>query len=158
MFRVFACGSAAGLLLSLLVILGCNKKSETDANGNTVPTSSARDEPPEYSGNHGGTDCKFVFGWAWDKKHPEQTVKVDVYDGDKVIATIPADVFRNDLVTAKIGDGKHGIAFKVPDTLRDGKEHTIRLRIAGTNKDLGNTPKKITCPTKETPAGKPKGK
>jgi hypothetical protein len=70
---------------------------------------------------------------------------VDIYDGVLLLATLTARQFRQDLI-AHTGDGFHGFRYVVPDALRDGKTHSIRVKVSGTEIDLINTPKDINCP------------
>jgi membrane protein involved in D-alanine export len=90
--------------------------------------------------------CEQVAGWAWDSAQPDAPVGVDIYEGDTLLATVPADLFRPGLRDAGKGNGKHGFAYRVPASLKDGQPHPLRLRISGTNIDLKNTPKLILCP------------
>jgi hypothetical protein len=82
-----------------------------------------------------------IAGWAWDPKKPDTPVKVDVYDGDTLLATVVADQFREDLLKEKIGNGKHGFSIATPAKLKDGKGHTIRVLISGTKTELNDSPK-----------------
>ena len=103
-----------------------------------------------YGGFHDAADCNVVAGWAWNANEPNNPVNIDIYDGVTPVATISANVFRPDLVTAGIGNGYHGFIYNVDKLLKNGQPHSIRVRFAGTTIDLANTPKSITCGT--TPA------
>jgi hypothetical protein len=107
-----------------------------------VPAASRPNEDDAIiDGSLDGADENRIFGWAFDKKHPERTLQVDLYDGDRLLATVPADQFREDLPEAKIGDGKHAFSFPTPERLRDGTAHTIRARARGTGVELPASPK-----------------
>lgn len=101
--------------------------------------------PPVYEGFHDITNCNGIMGWAWDKNQPDAPIQIDIYEGDKLLATVTANEFRQDLLSASIGNGKHGFTYPVPPRLKDGKPHVIRMRYAGTTIDLSNTPKEINC-------------
>jgi hypothetical protein len=101
--------------------------------------------PPVYEGYHDITNCNGIMGWAWDKNRPDDPVNVDIYDGDTLLTTLTASDFRQDLVNAGIGNGHHGFTYPVPPGLKDGKPHSIRMKIAGTDIDLYNTPREIIC-------------
>ena len=103
---------------------------------------STDNKPADYEGYHDGNADDTIGGWVWDKNHPDRTVKVDIYDGDKrlTIVPVPADILRPDLKEAGKGTGKYAFAFPVPESLKDGKTHSIRVKIAGTNMDLTDTP------------------
>jgi hypothetical protein len=98
----------------------------------------------QVEGSVDGADSTLIAGWARNKGQPEVPIKVDIYDGSTLIATVPADQLREDLVEAKIGNGKYGFAFPTPPALRDGKAHTIRVVASGTNSDLDGSPKAVT--------------
>jgi len=42
-------------------------------------------------------DLKNISGWAWDPDHPNRPLKVEIYDGDRLLTTVIADQFRKDL-------------------------------------------------------------
>ncbi|HMF19110.1 MAG TPA: hypothetical protein VKE98_18010 [Gemmataceae bacterium] len=124
----------AGFLLAYFFIL----RPESDQEAK-----SHRPTHPKYQGFHDVTDSKMIFGWAWDANQPDSPISVDIYDGDKLLATVKADVFRQDL-KAKGKPGKHGFRIATPASLKDGKPHSVRIRYAGTKADLVNTPKVVT--------------
>jgi hypothetical protein len=96
-------------------------------------------------GHHGLTDCNQIAGWAWDSARPDTPIDVVVYDGDILLATVQANVFRPDLLAAGVGNGKHGFVYRTPSTLKDGKPHVLRVRIAGTGIDLRDTLQLLIC-------------
>ena len=49
-----------------------------------------------------------VAGWAWCRGRPEKPVEVEIRLGNRVLQRARADRFRQDLVRAGIGDGRHG--------------------------------------------------
>jgi D-alanine transfer protein len=101
---------------------------------------------PAYAGHHQATTSERITGWAWDGSQPDTPVKVDLYDGDQLLATILADRFRQDLKKGGKGDGRHGFVCSVPPSLKDGKKHMIRIRISGTSIDLKSTPQTLEFP------------
>lgn len=110
--------------------------------GPSVPANSA---PAVLEGYQDITNCTGIRGWAWDKNRPNEPVKVEIYDGDTLLATVTAGDFREDLLKAGIGNGKHGFTYPVPLRLKDDKPHSIRMKFAETHSDLKNTPKPINC-------------
>jgi hypothetical protein len=96
-------------------------------------------------GFHDGADCGSIFGWAWNSAQPNATVSVDVYADNVLIATAPANLFRQDLFNAGKGNGAHGFSIATPANLIDGQPHSIRVRISSSNIDLFNTPRTINC-------------
>jgi hypothetical protein len=101
--------------------------------------------PAIYEGFHDTADCNLIRGWAWDVNQPNSPVNLDIYDGDELIDTISANVFRPDLLASGIGNGYHGFIYAVDDITKKGPTHSIRVTFAGTNVALLNSPKSITC-------------
>jgi membrane protein involved in D-alanine export len=81
-----------------------------------------------------------ISGWAWDAARPSTPISVDVYEGETRLSTVLADRPRPDLLESGKGDGRHGFIYPVPDSLKDGKLHVIRVKIGGTDIDLKNSP------------------
>jgi hypothetical protein len=84
--------------------------------------------PPLVNGSFDGfiygADCATFRGWAWDRNKPNTPVSVDILDGPNVIATVMAEVFRQDLLNAGKGNGKHAFLFPIPKNLKDGLPKT----------------------------------
>jgi D-alanine transfer protein len=102
-----------------------------------------REKIPRYEGFHDSNGPSTIAGWAWDATQPDRPVPVDIYDGEKVFATILADRFSEGLKKAGIGNGQHVFVYAVPERLKDGRPHLIRVRIAGTSLDLKRTPRPL---------------
>jgi lysophospholipase L1-like esterase len=120
----------------------------TDQDTTPVKESATPAAPSTYEGVHDRTDCQSVKGWAWDTRYPNAPIKIELYDGESLIATIPADRFRKDLLDAHKGNGAHAFEYTIPARLKDDKPHTIRAKIAGTETPLTNTAQQIRCPLK----------
>jgi len=84
--------------------------------------------------------AEIVGGWAWDRSQPDSPVDVEVYDGDEKVATVRADEFRQDLVDAGIGNGRHGFSYEPPPSMRDSAAHSLSVKIAGSGIHLANSP------------------
>jgi hypothetical protein len=121
--------------LPLLCFVGCNKSPTTQ--GGPAPEEGA------MGGSLDGVSAEGIAGWAWDSSQPDTPIKVDIFDGDKKVTTVTADEFRQDLLDAKIGNGKHGFTYAIPDSLKDGKSHSIQAKISGTNQELDGSPKPL---------------
>jgi D-alanine transfer protein len=111
-----------------------------------TPSRGGGDKRPAYRGFHQRADGEFIAGWAWDAALPNTPIRVDIYDGERLLATVPAEVFRADLRENGIGNGKHAFRYPTPPELKDGQAHSIRVKIAGTDIDLIDTPKALTYP------------
>lgn len=99
----------------------------------------------DYEGFHDITNCGAILGWVRNLKQPETPVKVDLYDGDALLTTVTADQPRADLAKAGKGSGNFGFMYPVPQQLKDGKPHTIRMTISGTQLHLTHTHMVLTC-------------
>lgn len=106
---------------------------------------------PFYEGFQETTDCNVISGWAWDAMQPNTPIHVDIYASAQLLASPPANIFRQDLLNAGKGNGSHGFVFTVPSSLRDGQTHSINVGFGGTAIGLFNTPKSINCPPDSGP-------
>lgn len=52
-----------------------------------------------------------LYGWAWDRAHPGDRVKVELRLSGQVVATTIADIARPDLAKHGVGDGVHAFEF-----------------------------------------------
>jgi hypothetical protein len=97
-------------------------------------------QPRPVRGTATGTldtaDGENIYGWAWDPKHPDTSIAVDIYDDESLLTSVPADEFRPDLRAAGIGNGRHAFHYPTPSRLKDGEEHTIRVKASGSNMEL----------------------
>jgi hypothetical protein len=91
-------------------------------------------------GNLDVADAGQIAGWAWDTNLPNRAVKVEIYDEKTLLATVPADLFRKDLLDAHKGDGRHGFRHPDPFKAARGSVHTIRVLVAGTGMELVGSP------------------
>lgn len=110
-------------------------------------TAPANAESSNYEGFHEATDCDSIKGWSWNVRHPNESIRIALYDGDTLIATVSANLFRKDLLDAGKGNGAHAFAFSIPPVLKDGRPHEIRAKIADTEIWLTGTPKAFRCST-----------
>jgi hypothetical protein len=101
---------------------------------------------PQYQGFHDAANCQTISGWAWDANQPNTVVNVAIFDGSTLIATVPANLFRQDLLNAGIGNGVHGFSFTTPTSLKNGQPHSLLVRISATQTNLQLSPKTLTCP------------
>ena len=151
------------LLLATIALAGCGAAGSPSANtvaATSAPTAVTSIQPNASSisgtsttaGNIDGfvdqNDCTQISGWARDKRRPEAQVTVEVYDSDRPLGTLVASDSRPDLAQAGISDGRYGFRYPIPAQLRDGKAHTLRVRVAGTDTfvpPFRDTPTTITC-------------
>ena len=98
-----------------------------------------------YEGYLDRADCEFISGWAYDKSRHEMRIEVDICEGGRRLTTAVAATFRQDLLAAGKGAGRHSFNVPVPTWLKDGKPHSINVKIAGTNVRLSNSPRELIC-------------
>jgi hypothetical protein len=82
-----------------------------------------------------------IAGWAWNSSMPRSPVRVDLFvDGKLAIVGILANQFRDDLLQAGKGNGKHGFEVIPPPVALDGEPHDISLKIWGPLLELVGSP------------------
>ena len=97
----------------------------------------------DYEGVLDQAELSRILGWAWDAARPDAAVAVDLIDGDARIATSVAGDFRQDLLDAGIGNGRHGFEFRIPSETRDGRDHLLHVCISGTSLGLRRSPRTV---------------
>ncbi|MFC5409334.1 CotH kinase family protein [Larkinella bovis] len=122
--------------------IGCESAPSSTVKVNVYPQNAI---PGSYEGYLGGVDCNFIRGWAWDRNKPNTPVYVDILDGQNLITTLIAGVYRQDLKDAGKGNGSHSYSYTVPETVKDNQLHSISARIRGTGFTLKDSARKLTC-------------
>jgi hypothetical protein len=97
----------------------------------------------EFQGTVDRIDFDFVSGWAWDSRHPNIAVSVELFDESGYLGSALADEFRSDLKSAGKGDGRHAFRLPTPEALKDGQMHIVNVRFAGTETSLKETPIRV---------------
>jgi membrane protein involved in D-alanine export len=100
---------------------------------------------PAYEGGYEKASCEEITGWVWDANDPHAPVAVEIYADGSRIATVQADLFRQDLADAGKGTGAHAFVYVPPPSLKDGWEHSIAVKPAGSDVALGESAKSIVC-------------
>ncbi|HEV2677619.1 MAG TPA: CmcI family methyltransferase [Aliidongia sp.] len=70
-----------------------------------------------------------IFGWVFHPEHPSDPVKIDLWEGERLVGSFIADIWRTDLEELHQGDGRWGFDAHFPQALEDGEPHTIDLRL-----------------------------
>jgi len=97
-------------------------------------TPSTQSEPPGgYEGFLEVVSCDVLSGWVWTPSQPDSRPTVELYDGGRLLTTVSADQFRQDLLDAQKGDGRHQFKQTTPVGIRDGQPHSIRALVKGTS-------------------------
>lgn len=104
-------GLGAALLLTAATLAGCG-----DQTSSTVPAN-----PASVEGFLDSVNADAIAGWAMDTSQPARPVTVEIYDGDALLVSVPANQFRQDLLDAGKGDGYHGFTVPTPARVKDGK-------------------------------------
>ncbi|MFN3850047.1 MAG: BACON domain-containing protein [Spirosomataceae bacterium] len=85
-----------------------------------------------------GAWCPTAGGWSKNASGGQQNV--DIYiDGQLVETNFTPNFNRNDL------GGMFGFVYDYPICKRDGQNHTINVKFAGTSQDLQGSPKTFNC-------------
>ena len=90
----------------------------------------------QFAGHIDLFDPNTVAGWAANVKAPTTPVSVDVYIDDRLQATLPADVFRQDLKDAGYGDGRKGFILPLVSPQSSPPGRIAKLLVAGSNQVL----------------------
>lgn len=87
-----------------------------------------------------------IAGWCWDPRHPDDPVQVEVLDGDAVVLTVTADMYREDLRNSGFGNGRHAFEIPNPGVLFPLSIHQISVRRAKDGAHLLGSPDRLTRP------------
>ncbi len=99
-------------------------------------------------------DGDVISGWAWNSKFPNSPVRVDLFADDVLIVTgILANRFRDDLLEAGKGNGKHAFEIPPPLQLLDDQPHQISAKIWGPLTELAGSPMIVRLARPVTPSG-----
>jgi hypothetical protein len=131
------------------------KATYNTANGNVIIAAYYQTTSAVFEGTLDVADGQQIAGWVWDRSQPNSPLSVDVYDGSAKLATVPANLFRQDLLNFGVGNGNHAFSLPTPASLKDGKTHAIYARVAGTQIELGNSPKSLTVVLPPAISGQP---
>jgi len=134
------------LITSGILVAACNPDASapppaaTPAAATSNPTG-----PPNKPGNtyYGAIDtrgCDTVAGWVYNSVNPKEEINVALYIDDKQIEVAPARTLREDVKAQGIATGEYGFSFKLPDSFKDGKPHTISAKTVGSDYTLINIP------------------
>ncbi|GAB3927183.1 T9SS type A sorting domain-containing protein [Larkinella terrae] len=108
-----------------------------------------------FDGFINGADCESFRGWAWDRNKPNTPVSIEILDGSTIVDTIPAGDFRQDLLDAGKGNGKHAFRWKIPESFKDyNTSHLLSARVTGSQFILKDSPKALIC-VSTVPGNKP---
>jgi membrane protein involved in D-alanine export len=101
--------------------------------------------PPAHEEVWEEADFHAVSGYVWRKERPANVTSVDVYVDGVWIARAKCNTPRPDLRERGYGDGAIGFRAELPVWLRDGRSHTVDLRISEGFRPIGK-PRPISFP------------
>jgi D-alanine transfer protein len=84
-----------------------------------------------------------IHGWVYDPLQPNMPLRVEFYADEVLLGSTVADVHRDGLRQRGLGNGDHGFVFDIPERARDGKSHRVRLRLAGTSREVDGSPRTL---------------
>jgi subtilisin family serine protease len=94
-------------------------------------------------------DCNTISGWSWDSNYGTVPLQINIVanvnPSEHSSYPVTAGDFRQDLLAAGIGDGRHALTFPVPPSLKDGRRREIIVAIYEANFLLHNELDYITC-------------
>lgn len=94
-----------------------------------------------YDGQVERLEGTTLIGWGW--RGNGQPTNIEIREGDRFIAMVPAHHLRSDLAMLGIGDGRHSFAVDLADLLADGQPHELTCKFAMTDIELDNSPFRI---------------
>jgi predicted SAM-dependent methyltransferase len=85
------------------------------------------------SGHLDGCNDGVVFGWALIQQNPQELVSVAIEHEGRLLGSVKANAFREDLRLSGVGSGRgqHGFRLPVPPEVRALKTYTLTARVEG---------------------------
>jgi glycosyltransferase involved in cell wall biosynthesis len=81
-----------------------------------------------------------IAGWARDLGAPDRPVGLQILDNGAVIGTVTANLYREDLAQAGVGNGEYGFVLDLAEPLSPAIGHVIQARGRGSEQDLPGSP------------------
>ena len=81
-----------------------------------------------------------IRGWAFDPDEPTKPVDVEVLQGGQCILVVKANRYREDLLNAGMGDGRHAFDSPLPVGLFNAPTVVLQLRIRDGGQELAGSP------------------
>ena len=99
--------------------------------GNAPKTLTCAAGAAAYSGWVDSVGCTAISGWAADRGNLNTSIGIEIYDGTALVGTLTASGSRSDVGSVLGDNGLHGFSWATPQSLKDGRVHTITVRPAG---------------------------
>jgi hypothetical protein len=92
-------------------------------------------------------------GWLWMPSSSER-LTAEIMEGSRLVGRAVAELFRQDLLAAGIGDGRHGFEVDLPPSFFDGRFHTFWLRVStAQGSDSVGDPHRVVLPRRVAKPG-----
>src|SRR2546423_10124441 len=109
----------AAWVVAATLALGCSGRTaqSESAASQSVPQAAptqVAESPQRYEGYLEIADCNVARGWVWQPSEPDKSLTVDVFYGDRLLATVVADKLRPDVKDAQKGTGRYGFQATMP--------------------------------------------
>jgi GT2 family glycosyltransferase/glycosyltransferase involved in cell wall biosynthesis len=95
-----------------------------------IETTADQEEQEIAGGTRGYIDRYeggLLMGWVFDAARPDESISIQVYDGQTLLGEGKADLFRVDLKDAGMGNGRHGFKICLLKPIDDGRDHRLIL-------------------------------
>jgi Domain of unknown function (DUF4082) len=112
---------------------------------NALNACTASTPNPNHEGYHEVANCRGISGWAWDQTQPNTPINVDIDRDSSLIANVPANLFRSDLLSAGKGNGSHAFVYTPDASWKDAQWHSARVRYGGSSASLYWSPISFIC-------------
>ncbi|NVO25472.1 glycosyltransferase [Donghicola mangrovi] len=90
----------------------------------------------EYRSRIEGIRSMAIRGWVLNSTNFNEPVEIDVFEGDRYLASGSANQFRADLQQAGNGRGHNAFIIRLPLCVLDGKRRTLTIKLAATGQVL----------------------
>lgn len=97
----------------------------------------------DYQFNVDIFNSQHIAGWVINKSNLDQIVPLDLYASGKLITTFPANLYREDLNQANLGNGWHAFDIPVPEKVKNSKLQSYKLNISKTKHTIYKTIKRL---------------
>ncbi|HEY5883559.1 MAG TPA: peptidoglycan recognition family protein [Pyrinomonadaceae bacterium] len=101
--------------------------------------------PGDYIGYLDSANCNTISGWVADQNNLLSPVTIEILDGTTIIAQIPANQFRLDVAQHLKVMANFGFSIPTPIALKDGRSHSVRVRVVGSDYVLNGSGRTVIC-------------
>ncbi|MBI4772742.1 MAG: SPASM domain-containing protein [Deltaproteobacteria bacterium] len=94
-----------------------------------------------YEGYLDGLKDRTLYGWCYKPSEPTVPVAVDLFVDNMLVTRVPSYEYREDLLKAGKGDGRHSFHYDMSNCVPDDDAiHMISTRVSGTDVELSESP------------------